>query len=440
MGVSPRNRPRLGSASGGDLPKKRSWRGEVGFDGKVLGAEDLTPLGGLESWRGHPRLQKHLEAFKGASDRARVLERYSEAAVTASALHRKVVLRYACHVGAWTAMLPAEEAVASCGPEGLSPVRVLARLLQHWGKGPLTPWLRGILRLVEERLREVHSTSAGCWEELRQAMPRLRKDRASGYGSDGVHTRAAQKNSLCSTIADKKRALTLKALRKRQRDALIEADGLRGLHREAAIAAALQRGKAALLEEDPDAIVEIVSDCIGFLEPPRRKATRSKEEAMPDEAKDRLRAGVQRKLRTLVLQLFGCLDLQDADTLKLLAVPFGRLCCILRGGGAERPACEAQWLRIRDLAARFEERQEQGPIHAPPPTALAAGEELPLAAGTRKVGTGLAKEAKGHRSIREGRYTPNRQILAFSCVEERQGEEEVLICSGCALEVRTCWY
>lgn len=150
----------------------------------------------------------------------------------------------------------------------------------------------------------------------------------------------------------KKRKRTLGAARERQRHTLVLLDGLRGARREAEIQAMLQRGEAALSDEDPEAMGLAVLDSVGLLAAPRRLAASQTGEEMTEQAKEELQAASQTRLRALLLRLLGAggrgggLDLEDAGTRKLLLVPLERLRHLLRGREPSQLASVGHWAAL----------------------------------------------------------------------------------------------
>lgn len=106
----------------------------------------------LDSWRGSSRLQRHAQQFSIVQNPSVVLERYARSAASMDA---KALARHTVHVAAWVALLPLERCVTAFGVDRLSPVLLLTRLLRLLRGIKMTAWLRGSLRLVAERLREL---------------------------------------------------------------------------------------------------------------------------------------------------------------------------------------------------------------------------------------------------------------------------------------------
>eukprot|EP00927_Polykrikos_kofoidii_P014547 TRINITY_DN16397_c0_g1_i8.p1 TRINITY_DN16397_c0_g1~~TRINITY_DN16397_c0_g1_i8.p1 ORF type:complete len:500 (-),score=47.75 TRINITY_DN16397_c0_g1_i8:457-1815(-) len=156
-----------------------------------MAAEVAPPRrGATEAWRTHPRLQRHLRRLLRSNFRA-VLRRYD---IRTASIGVESLMRYMCHVATWVALLPFPDATSVVDNEGLSPVRLLGRLLRRLSScfrqegeksrsKRLTPWLHGILALVMQRLRgnvdvasepavKAEDASRQQWTDLWKSMPR----------------------------------------------------------------------------------------------------------------------------------------------------------------------------------------------------------------------------------------------------------------------------
>jgi len=173
------------------IPKKRKWTAAI--EEPLPSAPD-----DLDSWRSHPRLQRHAQNYRMHEDHGKLLEKYAKNAVT---LDRKTLLRCICHVGAWVTLLPIDNTIALARDR--SPVLLLAQLLRMRGTGKLTPWLHGVLRLVAGRLVEVKQNSGTCgassqWKELRHSMP------SKALSKHGRHQVAAKETMVSSNTVGKR--------------------------------------------------------------------------------------------------------------------------------------------------------------------------------------------------------------------------------------------
>lgn len=179
----------------------------------------------VDDWRTHPRLQRHVRSFQN-HDAGSVLRRYARLSTTVS---NKTLLRMMCHAGAWTALLPGDDAVRAVGEDCLSPALLLAQLLRlrmtriadHPRRGRLTPWLRGILKLVAQRVREAMSASGDVesgtrdartrqqhWRELWVCLPQKTRQHQSRHPIPSSTQEIAQTHSSVASGGDDIEAMT----------------------------------------------------------------------------------------------------------------------------------------------------------------------------------------------------------------------------------------
>eukprot|EP00747_Dinoflagellata_sp_TGD_P171061 gnl/TRDRNA2_/TRDRNA2_204175_c0_seq1.p1 gnl/TRDRNA2_/TRDRNA2_204175_c0~~gnl/TRDRNA2_/TRDRNA2_204175_c0_seq1.p1 ORF type:complete len:431 (-),score=65.16 gnl/TRDRNA2_/TRDRNA2_204175_c0_seq1:179-1471(-) len=292
---------------------------------RLICAEDGAPSGDIAA---HPRVRRHFRKFRDHPDRASVLARYAR---RAASWNKKLLKRHTCHVGAWVALLSEHSAADAIGPDNLSPVLLLAQLLKLRGKAPLTAWLRAILALVASRFGDVGKVpgqAADHWSELKRRMPRIRSDP-------------------CARAHAEQRPETLKAVREQQKLDLAKRGLQHGEERDLEIRAVRLRGRAALSQDDPEAMVQAVVEGVALLAPPHKVAKNTTGASMTEQAKERLRAASQTRLRAILLRLLGAenggLDLTDPGTQKLLLVPLERVRCLLRDVNLEDLASAEQW-------------------------------------------------------------------------------------------------
>ncbi|CAE8721487.1 unnamed protein product [Polarella glacialis] len=315
-----------------------------------------TPRGGLESWYAHPRLLRHARRFETSRDPEAVLLRYYRLSAEDPEL-----LRAACHVAAWVALLPEELVARPQGRSELSAVRLLAQLLRRRLGKRITPWLRGILQLVARRqLPGIDGGDQEHWLQLKRSLPNsfwksLSSDpvlEADPETSEATERSQQVRDQACG-VEDQ--VSSLRAVRKQQLMAIARADALDGDSRESEVISVQVRAQAALDHNNPDRMIEAVVEAVGLLSPPREIISKSSVGAsMTERAQAQLRAASQSRLRAFLLYLLGLLsgnsfpntsglDLEDPGTMQLLQVPFERLRQLLKDRVLEGLACAPQW-------------------------------------------------------------------------------------------------
>eukprot|EP00931_Biecheleriopsis_adriatica_P065109 TRINITY_DN39742_c0_g1_i1.p1 TRINITY_DN39742_c0_g1~~TRINITY_DN39742_c0_g1_i1.p1 ORF type:complete len:447 (-),score=49.23 TRINITY_DN39742_c0_g1_i1:146-1486(-) len=336
-----------------------------------------APIGGAATWRSHSRLQKHLRKFQN-SQQAIVLQRYANASTQPIA--RQQLLRYTCHAGSWVALLDPEDAARPRGAEGDSPVSVLTKLLRNRGRGPLTPWLRGILLLVQEQLRG--RSDLPPWKALCGTMPRLTDQRKLKHKHVMGET-ACNKNADLDNI--------LKSL------------------------------EAAIAGENIEALRAALSVACLALAPPRRRAKSEAEDGghMEEDAIDRLQANMQSKLRVLVMKGFKKLDSgmlvsfwEEFSHLKNLISRFEK-----RSGSVDNAQCSNEWNRLKNLLGG----------------AMPGVDSATEASSVRnKVPQRSIKSTAG------GEFTPSENIRTKP--EVHRGSPLLLTCTACGETLMSSWY
>eukprot|EP00930_Biecheleria_cincta_P069416 TRINITY_DN57158_c0_g1_i1.p1 TRINITY_DN57158_c0_g1~~TRINITY_DN57158_c0_g1_i1.p1 ORF type:complete len:462 (+),score=65.65 TRINITY_DN57158_c0_g1_i1:34-1419(+) len=321
---------------------------------RTLPPEEQVPVAEIADWRQHPRLQRHLRKFEKHPSQARLLSLYRRRAV---GLPAKQLMRYACHVGCWVALLPADIAAQrssdcdAAGGDALSPVELLAELLHLRGCGKISGWLRGILHLIALGLKDARSSAATpqaseAWHKLHKSIPRtvwrdLQQSRCPALPKDSEESNGE------TWLVSQAGLITLKTIRRQQRAALVCGHLSNEPGHYANLALFHSRALAALKAADADALANLVVHGLALLSPPRVQAVDgSKDVCMPDEAQQRLRCRQQSRIRATLVQILDVLDLEDAGTRKLLLVPLKRLAFLLQDQDLRCVSSKAQWIEL----------------------------------------------------------------------------------------------
>ncbi|CAE8587385.1 unnamed protein product [Polarella glacialis] len=462
------------------MPPEKRWRPVIAPPSKIETA--------VEDWKTHPRLQKHLQRFLNSPDPGRVLSRYS---AQAQNLNPEKLLRIAVHVGAWVALLPLEQAAAT--PKGEeddvsqpSPVQLLAHILHLRGRARITDWLQGVLHLVALRLQEVRHNNfqgevARTWMELIRSMPKaiwreLRTQRPAipVCGETKEQQEPADQVALLkrktppeqsrpagaraeeaeSDMPQQSPSLVSEAVLASDMHQEISILGnekvVRRFHRDgAAFSNAILEDKAfhldglaerlvkAVASESWDKICFLIREAAAALAAPRQKVV-SKDAAtpMPEDAKERLQANLQRKLRKLICQGLGYLDLTDAGTASQLEPALSVMKLLIERfeirGQLEEAQAAKQWLRLQGILTSEVTTQAQTSLGGLQPEGSCVGEVAQIA-GSKKTLTALDRA-----SMIRGVYTPNTKIQRFPFVKNT-GRDVILICNKCGVELKSSW-
>ncbi|CAE8609130.1 unnamed protein product, partial [Polarella glacialis] len=478
---------------------------------KACAEEPPAPTAPALAWRTHPRLRRHVLKLCDHPEPTAVLQRYRRSAETFS--HAELV-RHAVHVAAWVALLPSDTPVLPRCAE------LLAFLLRQWqrpGRIVLSPWLHGTLHLVALRALQLRQLCPQ-WLELKRSIPRrVWKDlckecpplpasrQVSNNSLSDTQTRPGQcslehhpeeEQQARANIAGTGR-MTLTGIRQQQQLALVRMDAISSSQKDSEIAAVIQRAQDAMAAGDADAMLKAVVDVVGLLSAPRRAGVEAtdNDEPMTEAAKEALRAAQQARLRSVLLQLLqgaAGLDLGDAGTRKLLALPMQRLSSLLGLGISDRDspadgllASAAQWsaLRAQALALRHPVTAGHRPTTGVPPEEEAEQQQqrrhrtcLPLdidstaerlnpgdcpvqLAGSCSArldqlniesqfaetvslseptptptvahGTAFPCKLRAGRSTTRGVYVPNSRVKGLPCVQET-ARDVALLCTACS--------
>ena len=302
---------------------------------KLEARDDVEPSeeGVLEMWRNHPRVRGHAQKFEESrmSKRATILKRYARKALSSS---RAELLQHTSHVGSWVALLPDDVILDSSGTNGHCAVGVLADLLRKRGPGPVTPWLCGILQLIQQRVGK-HGSHVG-WARLYEVMPLNAMRRAGPVISP---TDAADS---CDEVETRDNPQDLRPIVKEVHRDDMAADTearmklqLRRLHKQAQIftnASAeercsmlqgLERATQASLEQwDPTLAMNLLRKVAAWLSPPRCKASQaggiqsSRRQTGTEKHLNSSSIGgdIQTRLRKILVRLLDMFDLTDKET------------------------------------------------------------------------------------------------------------------------------
>ncbi|CAE8587166.1 unnamed protein product [Polarella glacialis] len=206
-----------------------------------------------------------------------------------------------------------------------------------------------------------------------------------------------------------------------------------------------QRLVHAVASEAWGALCAIIREAAAALSAPRWKEDFPALGAMlPDEARERLRAGLQGRLRKLLCQGLGDLDLSDEGTAALLQPALAFMRRLFAHGG--RPLVEAkagkQWLRLQSLilcgAADDNNNNNNNNNNHYNNNDDEFSQAAPqVAATTHSVAEAYVKHGP-LRTVKHGVYTPNPRIQALEHVRSTDADV-FLTCSKCGYKVTSCW-
>jgi len=381
----------------------------------IWAEEEAVPLtNDAVAWRTHPRLQRHAEVYASHSNRCAVLDRYAKNAV---GLERQTLLRCICHVAAWVALLPNTSVTAVGDKSQKSPVLLLTQLLRMRGKGKLTPWLQGVLRLVSARLH--HSSHAACgdaadkaqWKDLRSAMPTgLMSEHSPGKRKTEADARSliSKRCRLFSNeIAVWRNCETVQEIFRMQQLEVRFVEIFKTEPINAVLLRAMIRQLAAALSS-PRALPSHLDSSA-----PMDAAARERIKTL-----SRLQRSARRMLRQAVnvWSKVLCLETEQIEPMlshvRLLIEDFEQ-----RLGNVETHACAGKQWGLLKLAV------------SPEPDALPV---IPLLSGKSVKHSSPSCEQNGV-------YRPNDRIAGLRWVEHRD-EACVLKCSSCEHQLSSSWY
>eukprot|EP00933_Yihiella_yeosuensis_P037271 TRINITY_DN31169_c0_g1_i1.p1 TRINITY_DN31169_c0_g1~~TRINITY_DN31169_c0_g1_i1.p1 ORF type:complete len:491 (+),score=82.20 TRINITY_DN31169_c0_g1_i1:175-1647(+) len=393
-----------------------------------------------EEWRSHPRLQRHLQKFmKNASRKEAILQRYSDAK---SLRDRQVLLRYMCHVGSWVALLPLAEASEPTGVEQRSPVSVLTELLLRRGKGTLTPWLCGILRLVKDRLGSAN-TSVEPWKELSCVLSGLSVDDPCPYAllPAASEQQSASPPTALEAGASFQSAVPLVAAGqyacRTMQQAIATWQNLDGHSEQRCRLEEMQsRFEDALEAGDMQSLSFVFRGICAALLAPRKDSDKQQEPVqdlppMGADGKQELGGSIQKSLRSLFLKCSSQMDLSDPE----LQPAVHRVRSLISEFEESSKKCVSescdgkQWFQIKGFI--FTSGRSLGSDGW---SSVPDGSEEPqsLPRTTSEVPQRSIKSTAG------GVYTPSEKLRGLEWVH--QGKPVALSCSKCHSTVSSSWY
>ncbi|CAE8586850.1 unnamed protein product [Polarella glacialis] len=433
--------------------------------------------------------QRHAQRFRECSAPHAVLQKYLS---TSKEMETRELLRHISHVCAWVALAqPLPDAAKRLGPttitttmptgsndnnnndnnQNLSPVRLLSKMLRLRGRARLDDRVRVALEAVASCCKVALGSDPSCnsnsnnnssssnnnnsnnsnhdnnnryqradWLELKSALPRFQKRHKAemepqsgdacfeaadvlmfkrvGRLNDGIcRWQHLNNNTTNNNNSDLLESLVLVADRKERLAETLQGADIDTLH-----------------------LRKLLYEVIGALSPPRSTSQASDQMApLDDLAAERLQKGaaIQKSVREIlargILAWRTQLQLEDLQIEPILG-HVRNLIQEVEGRHIDvQHACEGkQWSKLKEAVGLTEA--------VSPAEGMIPGSQEEEQQQKRKHGTGFATEAKSHRSIEAGRYTPNAQIQALDCVVDRPQCEEVLLCTGCGLEVFSFWY
>ncbi|CAE8728431.1 unnamed protein product [Polarella glacialis] len=451
-------------------PLKR-WRPVVAPPGNA----EVT----VEDWKTHPRLQKHVQRFLGSPDPGRVLSRYS---AQAQNVNPEKLLRIAVHVGAWVALLPLEHAAtAPSGEEEdvsqSSPVQLLAQILRLRGRTKITDWLQGVLRGAS-----VQGQAAVPWIKLRRSMPKaiwreLRTQRPAipvcgeSKGQQELapqgaflkmHTPPEQTWPAVPRAAVEAESDMLQQVSDPGTEALAALDFhfeiselggkkvARCFYRDGAafsnanleeralhLDGLEERLVKAVSSESWDRVCSLIREAAAALAAPRQKAVLNETAAlMLEDAQERLQANFQGRLRKLIYQGLGYLDLTDEGTAIQLEPALSFIKLLLERfeirGQLEEARAAKQWLRLQGILTADATTEAGANLGSLRPVGSCVGEVARISESKKTLkGPDMA-------SSKSGLYTPSTKIQGNPLVRN-SGLHVILTCNRCGVELRSSW-
>ncbi|CAE8601268.1 unnamed protein product [Polarella glacialis] len=233
-----------------------------------------------------------------------------------------------------------------------------------------------------------------------------------------------------------------KVVRRFQRDGMAFSNA--GLEERAfRIASLEQRLVALVVAESWDRLCALLREAAAALSGPRLVAALPQgESAMPEEAKERLQGNLQGRLRKLICNGLGYLDLSDSGTAALLepGLSFmGRLIDKFAEAHArslEEALAGKQWGRLQHLLSGSQECVSQlRDEHFPSEPFEDGQEEVTLA---KSMGIGRADVGLRGPTTKGGVYTPNLRIQSLALVRETSSSV-VLTCNRCGDKLTSSW-
>ncbi|CAE8594090.1 unnamed protein product [Polarella glacialis] len=181
----------------------------------------------------------------------------------------------------------------------------------------------------------------------------------------------------------------------------------------------------AVASESWDKVCSLIREAAAALAAPRQKAALNEAAApMPEDAQERLRANLQGRLRKLIFQGLGYLDLSDVGTASQLEPALSVMKLLIERfkvrGQLEEARAAKQWLRLHGLL-----------------TADAATQAEANVESCRSEGNNYVTGAD-RGSSNSGVYSPNVKLKSNPLV--RNTEQHVILkCNKCGLELRSSW-
>lgn len=369
--------------------------------------------GDLEVWKTNDRLARHARKFQSHPDKAALLKRYEDMA------EARGLLRYTCHVAAWVAMCP-QSAANAYDERGLSPAMLLARLLRRIKRARMTPWLRGILRLVCVHVAHAGDSAAPSeaahWRELQYALPlfawsqhlegttaalpteQRNEHEKTEYETDKfVHEKLGTLDETydvggrpCADTASNGKQLPL------LNRACAHWDGMERVAREGRMDGLERRFEEAVSDidggVDAKALRFVLRGVCAALAPPRAKPVIGQESGFLDEvAVARLvaTAALQRRAHKLLIKALNLWHQSfDDEQIRAILAQLRRLICHFeaRAGSVEEACAGKAWTQLRallDLPVLARKRSS--------PALLSSAEPASLAKPAVRMGRGTTK-------------------------------------------------
>jgi hypothetical protein len=180
-----------------------------------------------------------------------------------------------------------------------------------------------------------------------------------------------------------------------------------------------------------------VREVAAALAAPRQKAALNEAAApMREDAQERLQANLQGRLRKLICQGLGYLDLSDVCTASQLEPALSCIKLLIHRFKVRSPLEDAQaakqWLRLQGLLTVEVASENEANLESSSPEENGRG--ISIQTTERKMTMTQAEKA----SAKGGVYTPNVKVQNNQHVLNT-GEEVILKCRKCGVELRSSW-
>ncbi|CAE8596350.1 unnamed protein product [Polarella glacialis] len=194
----------------------------------------------------------------------------------------------------------------------------------------------------------------------------------------------------------------------------------------------------AVASESWDQVCSLIREAAAALAAPRQKTALNEAPVpMPDDAQERLQANLQGRLRKLICQGLGYLDLSDAGTASQLEPALSFMNLLIQRfkvrGQLEEARAAKQWLRLQGLLTAEATAQAEVSLESSPIEDSCRSDAALITKGKK-----ARLKGEDRASVKGGVYSPNAMIQSNPLVRNT-GQAVILICNKCGLELRSSW-